>query len=468
MGNDADTKAVWLDDGKIEAVLAGCRGREDQGRVREVLAKAGELKGLSLEDVAALMGARSPDLTEELFAAARTVKEEIYGNRIVLFAPLYISNICSNDCLYCAFRKSNSKVTRRTLTMDEIAEETRILLSQGHKRVLMVAGEAYPGGGIGYVLDAIDAIYVAREGGSSIRRVNVNLAPLSVEDFRLLKAHNIGTFQLFQETYHRPTYKVVHPSGPKRDLDWRASSFDRAMLAGIDDVGMGILFGLYDWQYETLALMMHIAHLEERFGVGCHTISVPRIEPAIGSELASQPPHAMSDEDFLRLVAILRLAVPYTGLIMSTREDVAIRNRTLELGVSQISANSRVNPGGYKEDRRFESAQFQLGDARSLAEVVRDLGDHGFIPSFCTGCYRLGRTGKDFMDLAKPGLIKDKCAPNALSTFEEYLLDYAAADDLRAGETAIDAILAGMEERPRRVSEALLAKVRSGQRDVYC
>ena len=265
-------------------------------------------------------------------------------------------------------------------------------------------------------------------------------------------------------TQHRNTCSIPY-GGRYRIIDFMLSNL---VNAGIDDVGMGLLYGLYNWRYETLALMMHIAHLEERFGVGCHTISVPRIEPAVGSHLASRPPHAVSDEDFLKLVAILRLAVPYTGLIMSTRENAAIRGLTLELGVSQISAGSRTNPGGYKEDSQFEAAQFQLGDHRSLAEVVKDLGDHGFIPSFCTGCYRLGRTGKDFMDLAKPGLIKAKCAPNALSTFEEYLLDYAGEEERLAGECAIAASLDGMEERTRRVSEKLLSKVRSGQRDVYC
>ncbi len=467
MDTNADTKAVWLNEAAIEQILAS-DSREDAGRVREVLAKAEELKGLDMNDVAVLMGVSSPELTEALFRTAGKVKEEIYGNRIVLFAPLYISNLCANECLYCAFRKSNRELTRRALTMEEIAEETAILLREGHKRVLMVAGEAYPGGGIEYVLDAIETIYAVREGGANVRRINVNLAPMSVEDFRRLKARNIGTFQLFQESYHRPTYARMHLSGPKSRFDWRASSFDRAMLAGIDDVGMGVLFGLYDWRFEILALMQHIAHLEDRFGVGCHTISMPRLEPAIGSELASCPPHAVSDADFLKLVAVLRLAVPYTGLIMSTRESAAIRARTLELGVSQISAGSRTNPGGYKDESRFEAAQFQLGDHRSLAEVIRDLGDHGFIPSFCTGCYRSGRTGKDFMDLAKPGLIKAKCAPNAVSTFAEYLLDYGDAAAQEAGERAIAASLERMEGRPRAVAERLLEKVRAGGRDVYC
>ena len=463
--HEADTRAVWLDSGALQAMLEN-GGREDRGRTREILAKARELGGLSLSDAAALMEADSPESLEELFHTAREVKETIYGNRIVLFAPLYISNLCANECLYCAFRRSNDEVKRRALSLDEIGEETRTLVRQGHKRVLMVAGEAYPGGGIDYVLDAIDAVYAAQADG--IRRVNVNLAPLGVEDFKRLKARRIGTFQLFQETYHRPTYAEVHRAGPKRDFDWRASVFDRAMLAGIDDVGMGLLYGLADWRFETLALLAHVAHLEARFGVGCHTISVPRIEPAIGSDLSFSPPHAVSDADFLKLITILRLAVPYTGLIMSTRENMDIRRKTLELGVSQISAGSRTNPGGYGDDSRFEAAQFQLGDHRSLAEVVADLGAHGFIPSFCTGCYRLGRTGKDFMDMAKPGLIKEKCLPNALSTFEEYLLDYAEPEARAAGERAIAGVLAATEGRARTVAENLLAKVRAGRRDVYC
>lgn len=463
---EADTRAVWLDGAAIEARCER-HGREDRGRVREALARGREMRGLDPEDVAALLAIESEDLREELFAAAKEVKDGIYGRRVVLFAPLYFSNLCSNECLYCAFRKSNREVTRRALSMDEVAAETRALLAQGHKRLLLVAGEAYPGSGIDYVLDAIDTVYSVREGGASIRRVNVNLAPLSVEDFARLKEHSIGTFQLFQETYHRPTYAVMHTAGPKKDFDWRASSFDRAMLGGIDDVGMGLLYGLYDWKFETLALMDHIAHLEERFGVGCHTISVPRIEPAVGSDVASAPPHAVTDEQFLVLVATLRLAVPYTGIILSTRENAATRSKALELGVSQISAGSRTNPGGYTDDERFEAAQFQLGDHRSLAEVVEDLGRRGYIPSFCTGCYRTGRTGKDFMDLARPGLIRKMCGPNALSTFEEYLLDYATPEARSAGEEAIRGELDRMDDAVRAASLRLLEKVREGARDVY-
>ena len=397
--------------------------KSNRALIEQLIDKAAQFKGLSHREAALLLECDQPDLTERIFRLAQEIKHKFYGNRIVMFAPLYLSNYCVNGCVYCPYHLKNKTIARKKLTQEEIRKEVIALQDMGHKRLALEAGEDPLRNPIEYILESIQTIYSIKHKNGAIRRVNVNLAPLSVEDFRRLKERHIGTFQLFQETYHRPTYESVHLAGPKRDLDWRASSFDRAMLAGIDDVGMGLLYGLYDWRYETLALMMHIAHLEERFGVGCHTISVPRIEPAVGSDLASRPPHAVSDEDFLKLVAILRLAVPYTGLIMSTRETAAIRGLTLELGVSQISAGSRTNPGGYKEDSQFEAAQFQLGDHRSLAEVVKDLGDHGFIPSFCTGCYRLGRTGKDFMDLAKPGRIKAKCAPNALSTFEEYLLD---------------------------------------------
>ncbi|HEU6437346.1 MAG TPA: [FeFe] hydrogenase H-cluster radical SAM maturase HydG [Nitratidesulfovibrio sp.] len=464
---DADRDVSWLDDSFIADTLAR-NTAEDAGKIREVLTKARELEGLDHDDVAALMHVKSPGLVDELFDTARRVKEEIYGNRLVMFAPLYISNLCANECLYCAFRATNKDLDRRALSMDEVADETRVLVRQGHKRVLLVAGESYPGDGFEYVLKAIDAVYSVREESGEIRRVNVNVAPLTVEDFTRLKERGIGTYQLFQETYHRPTYSRVHVGGLKRDFDWRASAMDRAMRAGIDDVGLGVLYGLADWRFDTLALMSHIRHLEDRFGVGCHTISVPRIEPAVGSEMASCPPQAVTDDEFRKLVAILRLAVPYTGLIMSTRENAEVRHSTLALGVSQISAGSRTNPGGYMEAEKFESSQFQLGDHRSLSEVVADIGRMGYIPSFCTACYRLGRTGQDFMDLAKPGLIKEKCAPNALSTFLEYLIDYGSPMEREVGQGVIAAELGGMDERTRRVAERMLGKVQEGRRDVFC
>jgi 2-iminoacetate synthase len=443
-------------------------GAASPAEVREVLAKARELKGLNLHDVSVLASVTDEDLLAELFTTAKAAKEEIYGRRIVLFAPLYISNLCKNECLYCAFRRSNTELKRRVLTQDEIAEEVRILIRQGHKRLLLVAGESYPDEGFDYVLKSIATAYSVKEGPGEIRRINVNVAPLKLEQFQALKESGIGTYQLFQETYHRETYARMHLGGPKKDFDWRCTAMDRAMQAGIDDVGVGVLFGLYDWRFEIMALMQHIAHLEECFGVGCHTISVPRIEPASGSDLASAPPYAVSDADFRKIVAILRLAVPYTGMIMSTREGEDMRRETLELGVSQISAGSRTNPGGYQEKEEFEASQFQLGDHRSLAEVVKDLSDLGYIPSFCTGCYRLGRTGQDFMDMAKPGLIKAKCGPNALSTFQEYLRDYAPEDVVQAGDLAIARELAAMEDKTRRVSERMIEKVRSGKSDVFC
>lgn len=465
MEDNKDT--VDIGEEKIFAILAR-HERPDAGRVREVLSKAKELKGLDASEVAALSAVSDPELLGELFAAARHVKDTIYGRRLVLFAPLYISNLCANECLYCAFRCRNTEVKRRALSQEEIAEEIGILVDQGHKRVLIVAGESYPQEGLDYVLKAIRTAYSVKRGRGEIRRVNVNLAPLSVEEFKRLKAEGIGTFQLFQETYHRDTYSKVHLQGKKRNYDWRVTAFDRAMTAGIDDVGIGLLFGLYDWRFELLAMLAHIRHLEAKFGVGPHTISVPRLEPAVGSDMASHPPQPVSDVDFRKIVAILRLAVPYTGIIMSTRETATLRRETFALGVSQISAGSRTNPGGYAEDEKFDTSQFALGDHRSLDEVVRDVASLGYIPSFCTGCYRLGRTGQDFMDLAKPGEIKMHCDPNGLSTFQEYLLDYATPETRAIGEALVAKTLTEMNSAARERSEKLLSKVRSGERDVYC
>ncbi len=438
----------------------------DAGRVREVLAKAQAAKGLEMADVAVLAAISDPGLLGELFATARAVKETIYGSRLVLFAPLYISNLCANDCLYCAFRARNRELKRRALTQEEIAREVEILVDQGHKRILLVAGEAYPDEGFSYILKSVTTIYSVKKGNGEIRRVNVNVAPLEVDEFKELKATGIGTYQLFQETYHRGTYKMMHLGGKKRDYDWRVSAMDRAMQAGIDDVGIGVLFGLFDWRFEILALLQHIRYLEGAFGVGPHTISVPRLEPAVGSDVAAHPPFAVADVDFRKIVAILRLAVPYTGIIMSTRETPNIRRETFALGVSQISAGSRTNPGGYASAEEFEMAQFQLGDHRGLDEVIRDVAEMGYIPSFCTACYRLGRTGMEFMDLAKPGEIKHHCDPNALSTFLEYLLDYGSGKARKAGERLIADKIGGMGESERRATEDMLANVRGGERDV--
>jgi len=456
----------WLDPSRIEGVLAESRSG-DPGRVREVFAKAKLLKGLEHEDVAVLASVTDPSLVEEMFATARHVKEAIYGHRIVFFAPLYISNICGNECSYCAFRKSNDTLVRHALTQDQIAKETQVLINQGHKRLLLVAGESNPGG-LQYILDAIATVYSVKNKNGEIRRANVNIAPQDVESLRAIKAAGIGTYQCFQETYDRNVYAQVHLRGKKADFDWRVSVMDRAMEAGIDDVGVGILFGLADWRFEILSLMQHIAHLEDLFGVGCHTISVPRMEPAHGSEMASAPPSPVSDEDYKKIVAILRMAVPYTGLIMTTRENPEMRQETLALGVSQISAGSRTNPGGYAAEEQFNASQFQLGDHRTLEEVVVDIASIGYMPSFCTACYRLGRTGKDFMDLAKPGLIKKKCEPNSVGTFLEYLLDYASPETQQIGEKIIREEMSHMGDKEADVSERIMRAIRKGKRDVFC
>jgi 2-iminoacetate synthase len=453
----------WLDAGRIETQLKAAYPAP--ARVKEILALARTYKGLTPDEAAVLMKIESPALLDELFHTAKQVKEEIYGKRIVLFAPLYISNVCQNECLYCAFRASNTDLIRRTLSYEEIAAETRAMIRTGQKRIVMLLGEAYPAEGLDYFLNAIRTVYETKEGPGEIRRINVEIAPLSVEDFRRLKAAEIGTYITFQETYHRATYEQVHKGGKKRDFDWRLGCMDRAMEAGIDDVGLGVLFGLADWRFELLAILQHAQHLEDRFGCGPHTISVPRIEPAVGSEFSANPPHAVSDEDFKKIIAIIRLAVPYTGMILSTRENAEIRRECLQLGISQISAGSRTDPGGY-ESQDHSNAQFCLGDHRSLDEVVLDLAGMGFIPSFCTACYRMGRTGQDFMDLAKPGEIKEHCSPNAISTFMEYLLDYASPRTQAAGNRLIEDLLSGMDNTHREFTAQLINQVKEGKRDV--
>jgi 2-iminoacetate synthase len=457
----------FIDEAKINEVIANTASSRE--RVREVLQKASEMKGLSIEEMAVLTCIEDDELMGELFTTANRVKEAIYGKRLVVFAPLYISNLCANECLYCAFRATNKSLVRRALTQAEIAHETEMLINQGHKRILLVAGESYPREGFDYVLKSIRTVYDTKTPMGEIRRVNVNVAPLSVDDFKLLKAEKIGTYQIFQETYHRGTYGTVHTGGKKKNFDWRVTAPHRAMAAGIDDVGIGILFGLHDYRYELLAMKQHIEALERDFGVGPHTVSVPRIEPATGSEMASHPPHEVSDNQFRKIVAILRLAVPYTGIIMSTRETARIRRETFALGVSQISGGSRTNPGGYSnETKELDSSQFSLGDHRQLDEVIRDVASMGYIPSFCTACYRMGRTGRDFMDLAKPGDIKLHCDPNALSTFKEYLMHFASPETVETGNKLIEDILSGMSGIARQRAERLIQRVENGNNDVFC
>ncbi len=440
----------------------------DSGLVDEILSEALLLKGLDIDSVVHLMNIQNSDDAKKLFNTAKKAKEKIYGKRLVIFAPLYVSNLCKNECSYCAFRAGNKNINRVALDADQIMDETISLINQGHKRVLLVAGESYPHNDFTYILDAIDAVYKAKTDTGEIRRVNVNIAPLETGQFRELKDKKIGTYQIFQETYHRETYKNVHKKGPKSNYDWRLTAMDRAMEAGIDDVGIGVLFGLYDWKFEVLAMMQHIAHLEKLFGVGPHTISVPRLEPADGSDIASHPVNQVSDFDFKKLIAILRLAVPYTGIIMSTRESKEMRRDTFELGVSQISAGSRTNPGGYSNNDKGFAEQFSLGDHRTLDEVIKDVTELGYFPSFCTGCYRLGRTGADFMDLAKPGDIRAHCDPNAVSTFMEYLMDYASEETKKAGLKSIEQACLKMEPVPAERARRFVKKVKSGKRDVYC
>lgn len=458
----------FIHEARISEILEKNK-RAETSRIREVLAKAREMKGLETEEVAVLTGISDPVLLQELFDTANYLKETIYGRRLVIFAPLYISNLCANECLYCAFRATNKGIVRKSLTQKEITHEVENLVSQGHKRILLVAGESYPKEGLEYVLKAIRTIYSVKTEHGEIRRVNVNLAPLETDDFRKLKAEGIGTYQIFQETYHRATYGNMHVGGKKKNYDYRVTAPHRAMEAGIDDIGIGVLFGLFDYRFELLALMQHIRALEADYGVGPHTISVPRLEPATGSDIASHPPHAVSDIDFRKLVAILRLAVPYTGIIMSTRETAQMRRDTFALGVSQISAGSRTNPGGYThETEEDEASQFSLGDHRSLDEVIRDVASMGYIPSFCTACYRLGRTGRDFMDLAKPGDIKLHCDPNALSTFREYLRNFASPETRAIGNQLIADAIAGMTGIARQRAEKLVSRVDEGRDDVYC
>jgi len=458
----------FIHEAKISGILESNK-RADAVRVREVLAKAREMKGLDTTEVAALTGISDPLLLQELFETANYLKDTIYGKRLVIFAPLYISNLCANECLYCAFRATNKSIVRRALTQEEIAREVENLVDQGHKRILLVAGESYPKEGLDYVLQSIRTVYKVKTNHGEIRRVNVNLAPLETEDFRRLKAEGIGTYQIFQETYHRGTYSKMHTGGKKRNYDYRVTAPHRAMEAGIDDIGIGVLFGLFDYRFELLALMQHIRELEREYGVGPHTISVPRLEPASGSDIASHPPHGVSDIDFRKLVAILRLAVPYTGIIMSTRETAQMRRDTFALGVSQISAGSRTNPGGYSDEaKEDEDGQFSLGDHRSLDEVIRDVASMGYIPSFCTACYRLGRTGRDFMDLAKPGDIKLHCDPNALSTFREYLRNFATPETRVTGDKLIAETLSAMSGIARQRAEKLVKRVDEGRDDVYC
>ena len=456
-----------INNNEIESRLNDSRP-PDKAELDEIIVQARELKGISFGAASRLLFVEDDEGIDRLAETANYIKESIYGKRLVIFAPLYVSNLCNNECLYCAFRRSNAQISRNSLSLDEIAEETMVLINQGHKRVLLVSGEGLGKAGLDYTIDALKTIYSVKTPKGNIRRINVNIAAMDAEPYSRLKSAGIGTYQLFQETYHEETYRRMHRAGPKSDFSYHLGAMDRAMQGGIDDVGVGILFGLMDFRYEIMVLLQHIRHLEARFGVGPHTISVPRLEPATGSDVSTNPPHPVPDREFRKIISILRIAVPYTGIILSTRETAKMRREALHLGVSQISAGSRSDPGGYS-GRGSSAAQFSLGDHRSLGEVIEDIVNLDHIPSFCTGCYRLGRVGKDFMDLAKPGAIKAHCYPNAIFTFSEYLEDFADDPLKQKGYALIERMIvegitsSALAESTRRNIDL----IKNGKRDVY-
>ena len=403
--------------------------KENRELLDAILAKAATFKGLNHREAAVLLECPLPEYKEKLFALAKEIKKAIYGDRIVLFAPLYLSNYCINGCVYCPYHSKNRDIKRKKLTQDQIREEVIALEAMGHKRIVIESGEDPLNNPLEYILESIKTIYGIKNKNGEIRRVNVNIAATTVENYRRLKDAGIGTYILFQETYHKKNYEALHPTGPKSNYAYHTEAMDRAMEGGIDDVGMGVLFGLNTYRYDFVGLLMHAEHLEARFGVGPHTISVPRICSADDID-AGDFPNAISDDIFSKIVAVIRIAVPYTGMIISTRESQESREKVLELGISQISGGSRTSVGGYAETELPEdnSAQFDVSDTRTLDEVVNWLLESGYIPSFCTACYREGRTGDRFMSLVKSGQIANCCGPNALMTLKEYLEDYASED----------------------------------------
>lgn len=495
--------ADFIKEEEIRRLLAEA-AEKPAANPREIIERALDCKGLSLPEVAALLHVEDDETLGEMYRAANAVKLCIYGKRVVIFAPLYLSNYCVNNCTYCGYRHDNA-LHRRRLNPEEIAEEARILEEMGHKRLAIECGEDPVNCPIDYVTEAMKTIYSVKEKNGSIRRLNVNIAATTVSDYRKLKEAGIGTYILFQETYHRETYRKVHPSGPKSGYDWHTTAMDRAMEAGIDDVGVGVLFGLYDYKYEVLAMFQHALHLEEKYGVGPHTISVPRLRPALGMQLEDFP-YLVPDREFKKIIAILRLAVPYTGMILSTRERPEFRDELLEVGISQISAGSCTGVGGYRREHdpvrssRTETVsragsgseasdgktaaaledtgsrdvgvedapQFVVEDHRSPDEVLRSLCRSGYIPSYCTACYRSSRTGDRFMALAKSGQIGNVCQPNAILTFKEFLIDYASEETRRVGEEAIRRHLELIRSpKVRQITEERLKQIEAGERDLY-
>jgi 2-iminoacetate synthase len=455
-----DSEEIW---GYLNEV------KPDRRQVRDVIAKSLDRQRLSLAETAVLLNAEDPELIEEIKAGARELKKRVYGNRIVLFAPLYIGNHCVNNCKYCGFKASNKFAVRRKLTDQEIISETEALEENGQKRLILVYGE-HPMYNAEYIAHTVKLVYGVKKGNGEIRRVNINAAPLSVEGFRTVKDAGIGTYQVFQETYHPEAYKTYHPSGPKRDYNFRLTSLDRAQEAGLDDVGIGALFGLYHWKFEVMGLVRHTNHLEAVYNVGPHTISFPRIKDA--SEFDIDPRYMVSDEEFIRLVAILRLAVPYTGMILTAREAPQVRTEVMQYGVSQIDGGTKLEIGSYadtlNEEQNLNKEQFRVSDSRSLGEVIEELLDNNYLPSFCTACYRKGRTGEHFMEFSVPGFIKRFCTPNAILTLAEYLVDYASEEVAEKGWQVIEDNLAEINNE-KQIAEVRkrIARIRQGERDLY-
>ncbi|HEY9123420.1 MAG TPA: [FeFe] hydrogenase H-cluster radical SAM maturase HydG [Bacteroidales bacterium] len=443
--------------------------KPDSHKVKDIIAKSLDKHRLTLEETATLINCTEPGLVEQIKEGAKTLKERIYGKRIVLFAPLYVGNLCINNCLYCGFRVSNTMQHRSTLTHDELVNQVIALEDKGQKRLILVFGE-HPKYNPDFIYDAVKTVYQVKKGNGEIRRVNINAAPLDIDGFRRVKEAGIGTYQIFQETYHRGAYAQYHKKGPKQHYDWRLTALDRAQEAGIDDVGIGALVGLYDWRFETLGLIRHVNHFEAVYNVGPHTISFPRIQNA--SHLNIGKDYNVSNEDFTKMIAILRLAVPYTGMILTAREPAFVRDEILEFGVSQIDGGTNIEIKGYTKDeaegQNLDKEQFQINDNRSLNEIINELVVKGMIPSFCTSCYRAGRTGEHFMEFSVPGFIKRFCQPNAILTFAEYLQDYAPEDTKIAGYALIEKEITEMEDASlkQKLVEKLEA-VKTGKRDLY-
>ena len=433
--------------------------------IESLLDRAVDCKGLTHREAAVLLECDVPDLNERILGLAKKIKQEFYGDRIVLFAPLYLSNYCINSCVYCPYHIKNKNIGRKKLTQEEIKREVIALQDMGHKRLALEAGEDPINNPIEYILECIKTIYSVKHKNGAIRRVNVNIAATTVENYRKMKEAGIGTYILFQETYHKENYGKLHPAGPKHNYDYHTEAMDRAMEGGIDDVGCGVLFGLNLYKYDFVGLLMHAEHLEAKWGVGPHTISVPRIRPADDIDPDSFS-NAIDDDTFAKIVAVIRISTPYTGMIVSTRESQACRAKVLDLGISQISGASRTSVGGYEKPEEVNTAQFDVNDTRTLDEVVQWLLKLGYVPSFCTACYREGRTGDRFMALCKSGQIKNCCLPNALMTLKEYLEDYASPETQKIGETIIKE---QMEQIPNPVAKAkaaeYLVKLHDGMRD---